>query len=104
MKITVHEHKVSESSNPISQIYGDGGIYTDESSADGFYPDDSDTLAWAIYNNDVETIKKLHDGNLKTYDEPDDIQVVGGTITTTSTMILPIIGIMIGIGIMTKHL
>lgn len=73
MKITVHEHKVSESSNPIAQIYGDGGIYTDESSADGFYPDDSNTLAWAIYNNDVETIKKLHDGNLKTYDEPDDI-------------------------------
>ncbi len=69
MKITVHEHKVSESSNPIANIYGDGGIYTGEGSADGFYPKEDWTLPWAILNNDVESIEKLHNGNL-TSDEP----------------------------------
>ena len=73
MKIKVHESKKNESENPIATIYGDGGINTYEHSADGFFPTDSDTLAKAIYNNDVETIKELHDSNLKTYEEPDEM-------------------------------
>lgn len=67
------EAKKNESENPIATIYGDGGINTYEHSADGFFPTDSDTLAKAIYNNDVETIKELHDSNLKTYEEPDEM-------------------------------
>lgn len=65
--------KKNESVNPIASIYGDGGINTYEHSADGFFPTDTDTLAKAVYNNDVETIKKLHDSNLKTYEEPDKL-------------------------------
>lgn len=67
------ESKKNESENPIATIYGDGGINTYEHSADGFFPTDRDTLAKAIYNNDVETIKELHDSNLKTYEEPDEL-------------------------------
>lgn len=67
------ESKKNESENPIATIYGDGGINTYEHSADGFFPTDTDTLAKAIYNNDVETIKELHDSNLKTYEEPDEM-------------------------------
>ena len=67
------ESEKNESENPIATIYGDGGINTYEHSADGFFPTDSDTLAKAIYNNDVETIKELHDSNLKTYEEPDEM-------------------------------
>lgn len=67
------EVKKNESENPIATIYGDGGINTYEHSADGFFPTDSDTLAKAIYNNDVETIKELHDSDLKTYEEPDEM-------------------------------
>lgn len=67
------EAKKNESENPIATIYGDGGINTYEHSADGFFPTDKDTLAKAIYNNDVETIKELHDSNLKTYEEPDEM-------------------------------
>lgn len=67
------ESKKNESVNPIASIYGDGGINTYEHSADGFFPTNTDTLAKAIYNNDVETIKKLHDSNLKTYEEPDEL-------------------------------
>lgn len=67
------ESKKDESVNPIASIYGDGGLNTYEHSADGFFPTDADTLAKAVYNNDVETIKKLHDSNLKTYEEPDEL-------------------------------
>lgn len=65
--------KKNESVNPIAAIYGDGGLNTYEHSADGFFPTETDTLAKAVYNNDVETIKKLHDSNLKTYEEPDEM-------------------------------
>ena len=60
----------NESENPISNLYGDGGIYTGETgSADGFYPNKDWTLPWAILNNDVASLEKLHDGNL-TSDKP----------------------------------
>ena len=49
--------------------YGDGGIYTGESSADGFFATPKDPIGYAILNNDVETLKRLHDGTYST-EEP----------------------------------
>lgn len=63
MKITVHEHKVSESSNPIANIYGDGGIYTGESSADGFFAEKTHPIGFAILHNDTKTLDALYHCN-----------------------------------------
>lgn len=61
--------KVDENTSDLEAIYGDGGIYTGESSADGSYPKNS-PMGTALVNNDVDTLKALHDGNVPVPDRP----------------------------------
>lgn len=49
--------------------YGDQGIIMDESSADGFFAKPNDPIGFAILNNDVDSLQKLHDGTYVA-DEP----------------------------------
>lgn len=60
---------VNEDTNSLEAIYGDGDIYTRESSADGFYGKNS-PLAMAVLNNDIETMKSLRDGTVPKPDKP----------------------------------
>ena len=49
--------------------YGDGGINTYEHSADGFFATPREPIGYAILNNDVEWLKKLHEGTF-TVEQP----------------------------------
>lgn len=60
---------VNEDTSSLEAAYGDGNIYTMESSADGFYGKNS-PLAMAVLNNDIETMKSLQDGTVPTPDKP----------------------------------
>lgn len=60
MKIQVHERKMYESTNPIAKIYGDGGIYTGECSADGFFAERAHPIGFAILHNDTKTLDALY--------------------------------------------
>ena len=50
--------------------YGSGGVITHENSASGFYATPRDSIGWAILNNDVEAIQKMHDGTIEPPEEP----------------------------------
>ena len=49
--------------------YGEQGIIMNESSADGFFAKPNDPIGFAILNNDVASLQKLHDGTYVA-DEP----------------------------------
>jgi len=50
--------------------YGSGGVITHENSASGFYATPKNSIGWAILNNDVESLKKMHDGTIEPPKEP----------------------------------
>lgn len=60
---------VNEAESSLEAIYGDGQIYTGESSADGFYGKNS-PLAMAVLNNDMDAMKALREGTTPTPDKP----------------------------------
>lgn len=67
------ESKKSEADGDEARLqaaYGDGGIITHESSADGFYVDDHDPMGYAILNNDVATMKELFNGTASVPEKP----------------------------------
>lgn len=67
------ESKKSEADGDEAKLqaaYGDGGIITHESSADGFYVDDHDPMGYAILNNDVVTMKELFAGTAPVPEKP----------------------------------
>lgn len=67
------ESKKSEADGDEAKLqaaYGDGGIITNESSADGFYVDDHDPMGYAILNNDVATMKELFNGGASVPEKP----------------------------------
>lgn len=67
------EAKKSEADGDEAKLqaaYGDGGIITHESSADGFYVDDHDPMGYAILNNDVATMKELFAGTAPVPEKP----------------------------------
>ena len=67
------ESKKSEADGDEAKLqaaYGDGGIITHESSADGFYVDDHDPMGYAILNNDVATMKELFNGTASVPEKP----------------------------------
>ena len=67
------ESKKSEADgdeDKLQAAYGDGGIITHESSADGFYVDDHDPMGYAILNNDVATMKELFAGTAPVPEKP----------------------------------
>lgn len=67
------ESKKSEADGEEAKLqaaYGDGGIITHESSADGFYVNDHDPMGYAILNNDVATMKELFAGTASVPEKP----------------------------------
>ena len=54
----------------LQAAYGDGDTYYGESSANGFYATEKHPMAWAILNNDVAELEALHNGTMKTPEEP----------------------------------
>ena len=67
------ESKKSEANGDEAKLqaaYGDGGIITHESSADGFYVNDHDPMGYAILNNDVATMKELFAGTASVPEKP----------------------------------
>lgn len=50
----------NESENPISKIYGDGGINTYQHSADGFFAERTHPIGFAILTNDTDALSHLY--------------------------------------------
>lgn len=74
MKLYAVCKPVTESVDDLSQDdwrdeYGEQGIILNESSADGFFAKPNDPIGFAILNNDVASLQKLHDGTFVA-DEP----------------------------------
>lgn len=66
MIIRVHEKSIPE----WQKEYGDGNINTYEHSADGFFATERSPIGFAVLNNDVDMLEKLHAGTVTMPEKP----------------------------------
>lgn len=62
---------VTEDFSELARLYGSEPVVdTHESSASGFYPSVRHPLAWALLNDDVDMLERLHDGTVPQPEKP----------------------------------